>query len=779
MNLPIYDIIEEFKLKLIKNNNLVLVAPPGAGKTTYIPLVLKDEPWVEKQKIIVVEPRRIAARAAAARMASLLNEAVGEIVGLRVRFESKVTAKTRIEVVTEGVFTRMILDNPELPNVKCVIFDEFHERSLEADFGLSLALDCQGALREDLKIIVMSATLDGASVAKLLENAPIVHSEGRAHPITTHYLGRIQGLTIEEQMAIAVMKAIKEETGSILAFLPGQGEITRLSMKLKERGLAPNIDLVELYGAKDAKEQAAAIEPAKPNRRKIVLATSIAETSITIDGVRVVIDSGLSRVPRFEPDIGVTRLETIRSSRATNTQRQGRAGRVEAGVCYRLWEEREEGALQAFPTPEILSADLSPLVLNAAEWGVSDLNQLKWQDAPPAPAVKEAKLLLKALDAIDEAERITLTGQGLRALPLTPRLAKMVKAGEAMGFGAMAASLALILSEKGLGGDDISLVTRLENFEKRGGAAKSQATHMVREKGVWDLTKTGTLLLFAFPERFAKKRNGAEFTCANGRGCFMEAHLALAREDYIVVAEMAGKAQNTRILAAAPLFAADIETIVKSKETHTFFHEASGSLRARELTKIGAIVLKEAMIAVISSHENALLLAENLVRQGLLPLSKPQKSLLTRAGVADEALIEALASFEVLMITQDHISQAIDILIDFSTRAKIEAAYPAHFTAPTGNKFLIDYEGDEPKVAMRVTELYGLTQHPKVGDIPLVLELLSPAHKPVQKTKDIIGFWNGTYKDVRVEMKGRYPRHFWPENPMESEATARAKPRGT
>src|SRR5665213_3150511 len=465
-SLPIDDALPRLTAALAANNAAVLVAPPGVGKTTRVPLVLLDEAWAKDKKILVLEPRRLAARAAASRMASTLGEQVGDTVGLRVRFGSKISKRTRIEVITEGVFTRLVLDDPSLDGIAAVLFDEFHERSLDADLGLALARDAQQGLREDLKILVMSATLDGARVAALLGVAPVVESEGRAFPVDTRYLGRDQHAHIEPQVADAEQRALRADTGSVLVFLPGAAEIRRAETLLKERVEDKTVDIVALFGALDAREQDRAISPSPPGRRKVVLATSIAETSLTIEGVRVVIDSGLARVPRYEPDVGLTRLETVRVSRAAADQRHGRAGRTDPGVCYRLWDEPQTGSLEPYTRPEILSADLSSFVLDLALWGVRDSAKLSFLDPPPQAALAEARALLGELGAIDGQGRITDEGRKLRQLPLPPRLARMVVDAAAEGAGAQGAAMAAILTERGLGGDDPDLRHRLDQFRR-------------------------------------------------------------------------------------------------------------------------------------------------------------------------------------------------------------------------------------------------------------------------------------------------------------------------
>ncbi|HEY1309999.1 MAG TPA: ATP-dependent helicase HrpB, partial [Pseudolabrys sp.] len=503
----------------------------------------------------------------AARMASTLGEQVGDTVGLRVRLGSKISRRTRIEVITEGVFTRLVLDDPSLDGVAAVLFDEFHERSLDADLGLALARDAQQGLREDLKILVMSATLDVARVAALLGNAPVVTSEGRAFPVETRYLGRDQRSPIERQIVDAVQRALRADSGSILVFLPGAAEIRRTETQLRERVGDPNVDIVALFGALDALEQDRAISPTPAGRRKVVLATSIAETSLTIEGVRVVIDSGLSRVPRYEPDLGLTRLETVRVSRAAADQRRGRAGRTERGVCYRLWDEPQTGSLEPYTRPEILSADLSGFVLDLAHWGASDPAKQAFLDSPPAAALNEAKALLSELGAIDAAGRITQDGKMLRQLPLPPRLARMVVDAAAQGAGARAAAIAAVLTERGLGGDDVDLSHRLDQFRRDRSRRAEDARAMVKRwseaagrKETGGEESVGSLLALAYPDRIAKSRGGGTgaFLLANGRGGMVDPASALARAPFLVVAELTGTAAASRIILAAPIALAEI-----------------------------------------------------------------------------------------------------------------------------------------------------------------------------------------------------------------------------
>jgi len=818
--LPIDAVLDEVKEALAARASAVLVAPPGAGKTTRVPLALMDEAWLGGRKILVLEPRRIAARAAAERMAHTLSETVGERIGLRARMVSKSGPKTRIEVVTEGVFTRMILDDPELSGIGAVLFDEFHERSLDADLGLALALDCQRGLRDDLRILPMSATLDGARVAQLLGDAPVIESEGRAFPVETRYLGRDANARIEDQMADAVMRALRAETGSILAFLPGQGEIRRVEERLKERIADPAVVLAPLYGAMDAKAQDLALEPAREGLRKIVLATSIAETSITIEGVRVVIDCGLARVPRFEPDVGVTRLETVRVSRAAADQRRGRAGRTQSGVCFRLWDEPQTQSLPAFAEPEIRSADLAGLLLDCAEWGATDPLSLSWIDPPPRAAVDAAREELRELEALDARGRITATGKRLRALSLPPRLARMVIAAAELGHAEDAAEIAALMVERGLGGNDADLALRLEGFRrdrsrrasdmrKLGAgwarmASAGQAAHQPRE------TMSGArMLALAFPERIGKARGApGQFLLANGRGANLDPAHPLARSPYIVAAEISGTAASTRVLLAAAADEADVLAAAgaRIRETDEIdFDQSSAALRARRVRRLDAILLASEPRPVTASEETARLLAEGIAKLGLgrMPWSKAQIQFRHRVGflraaegeewpdVTDEALAETAAAWlapflvgktKLSEIAADDLGAALDALLPWSLKRRVDDEAPTHFEAPTGNRHAIDYETEgAPALHIRVQELFGLTQHPSIagGKLPLTLHLLSPAHRPIQITRDLPGFWKGSWAAVKAEMKGRYPRHPWPDDPASAVPTSRAKPRGT
>jgi ATP-dependent helicase HrpB len=814
--LPIDAALPELRAALEARNVAVLVAPPGAGKSTRVPLVLAAEPWARGKRIIMLEPRRLAARAAAHRMAATLHEEVGATVGYRVRFGSKISRATRIEVVTEGVFTRRVLDDPALEDVAALLFDEFHERSLDADLGLALARDVQGGLRADLKLLVMSATLDAARVARLLDDAPVIESLGRAYRVETRYLGRDVSAPIERQMVDAILQAIRAEGGSVLAFLPGAAEIRRVATQLGERLADPAVDVVALYGALEAAVQDRAIAPAPRGRRKIVLATSIAETSLTIEGVRIVIDCGLSRVPRYEPDVGLTRLETVRVSRAAADQRRGRAGRTEPGVCYRLWDEPQTASLEAANRPEILAADLSAFALDLAHWGVRDPASLDFLDPPPAPAFAEAKALLTELGALDAQGLITAAGKKLRELPLPPRLARMVIDAAAVGEAKRAADIALLLTERGLGGNDVDLGARLEALARDRSQRATEARGMARR---WAETakvegapskdsalSVGAILSLAYPDRIAKNRGDGAFLLVNGRGARVDPVSPLAREPYLAVAEIAGSAAQGRIVLAAALSLAEIESSqaehIEARE-EVLFDPASASLRARRLRRLGALVLAEQPMRVEPSEESARLLADGVAKLGIarLPWTKalsqwrdrvmflrraegdewPDPSDAALAGAPDWLAGLMLDKRALADVTSEDLGNALAALLPWDLRRRLDNEAPTHFAAPSGSSVPIDYEAEGgPKLAIRVQELFGLDRHPSIagGRVPLLVELLSPAHRPVQTTRDLPGFWRGSYAAVKAEMKGRYPRHPWPDDPLAAPATRRAKPRG-
>ncbi len=812
--LPIHAVLDELKAVLAARTAAVLVAPPGAGKTTVTPLALLDEQWVAGGKLLVLEPRRLAARAAAARMASTLGESVGDTVGYRVRLQSKISARTRIEVITEGVFTRMILDDPGLDGVAAVLFDEFHERSLDADLGLALARNAQQLLREDLRILVMSATLDMVRVSALLDGAPVVESEGRAYPVETHHLGRNPVERIDDAAARAVVRALGEQTGSILVFLPGQGEIRRTEERLRERSRDPNILIAPLYGALDPAEQDRAISGAPPGKRKVVLATSIAETSLTIEGVRVVIDCGQARVPRYDPASGLTRLETVRVSRAAADQRRGRAGRTEPGVCYRLWEEPETRALTPFSRPEILEADLSGFALDLARWGARDASGLAFLDQPPAGAYAEARSLLTGLQALDDHGELTDHGRALASLPLPPRLAHMLLVGATRGQGLVAARIAGLLTERGLGGNDADLRTRLERFD-RDGSPRARDARQLSDRWARDAgrharaTKAAIdpalLLAEAYPERVAKARGKpGEYLLASGRGVFIEPTDALAREPWLAVGELGGGAARDRILLAAPLEEAGLlaEFADRLETEDRIEPDARGKVKGRRLVRLGRIVVEERLVERPDAAMVEQALLDEVRRKGVGSLGWGERAggLRERVGflratdpvwpdLSDIALETSLEDWlaphlagkaSLAQLTDGLLSNALDALVPWELRRRLDAEAPERFQAPTGSSFRIDYAAEGgPLVEVRVQELFGLTRHPSVGGRPLTLALLSPARRPVQLTRDLPAFWKGSWADVRKDMRGRHPRHPWPEDPTRSPPTTRAKPRGT
>jgi ATP-dependent helicase HrpB len=811
--LPIDAVLPQLKTALQDSAFAVLVAAPGAGKTTRVPLALLDADWRAGGRIIMLEPRRIAARAAAHFMAKSLGEEVGATVGYRVRLDTRVSKNTQIEVVTEGVFTRMILDDPELSGVAAVIFDEFHERSLDGDLGLALALD-SAILRPELRILVMSATLDSARMSALLSGAPTVTSEGRAYPVETRYVPMKPDTHIEDHVVATVLMALREEHGSALVFLPGEAEIRRAAERLSGQ-VTEATDIAPLYGRLSPQEQDRAIAPAPMGRRKVVLATTIAQTSLTIEGIRIVVDSGLARVPVYEPATALTRLETRKISQAAATQRQGRAGRTEAGVCYRLWNKGQTAALAAFDTPEILAADLAPLALNLAAWGVSDPGQMQFTDQPPGPAWAEATALLRSLDATDDHGQITAEGRALTAFPLHPRLAHMIHRAGMSGCAQAAAELAALVSEHGLGGDAIDLEDRLRRFladnSPRARDAKALAQRWAKLAGSAKRERrpisTGQMLAYAYPDRLAQATGKpGRYRLTGGRAASLPETDALARHKFLVVTDITGQAANGRIRAAAIIDIAEIEETFGAhitEETRLEFDRASASVRARRVRAIGQVILADATARVEDTDAAAELLCSGIRDLGVdvLAWSKAQLALRSRAtylhenlgapwpDLSDRALQTDIANWlqpcihgvtAAAKITPDMLEGALASLLPWDLHSQIDELLPSHFQAPTGSRIPINYAHETgPAIEVRVQELFGLNQHPSImgGKIPLLLVLLSPAHRPLQMTRDLPGFWHGSWAAVAKEMKGRYPRHFWPDDPAHAEATARAKPR--
>ncbi|MGV8928823.1 MAG: ATP-dependent helicase HrpB [Brevundimonas sp.] len=806
--LPIHAVLEELKSALATRGTAVLAAPPGAGKTTVVPLALLDQPWLADGKILVLEPRRLAARAAADRMAQTLGESPGQTVGYRTRLQSRIGPTTRIEVITEGVFARMILDDPGLDGIGAVLFDEFHERSLDADLGLALARDSQSVLREDLRLLVMSATLDIAGVSRLLDGAPVIEARGRMFPVETRYLDRNPVERIEDTAARAVQLALGEEDGSVLVFLPGQGEIHRTAQRLAERLRDPLVDVVPLYGALDRETQDRAIQPAGGGRRKVVLATAVAETSLTIEGVRVVIDGGLSRVPRFEPSSGLTRLATVRVSRSSAEQRRGRAGRTGPGVCYRLWDEQQTRGLVPHQRPEILEADLTGFALDLARWGARTTDTLSLLDQPPAGAFAEARKVLARLGALDGSGGLTAHGRRMTRIPLPPRLAHMIAVASDAGDAALGARMAAVLAEPGLGGNDVDLRDRLRGLERdrtpRARDALKLAERWARAAGGGQggEVDAGILLAAAFPERVAKARGKAgEVLLASGRGAFLDPTDALAREPWLAVGELGGGDARDRIRLAVPVDPAALEDRIEIEDR--LAREPSGRMSVRRIRRIGAIVVEEKIVGAPDRATVTAALRGEVERNGLSGLRWGERASGLRArlafvgglepGWADVSDAGLMAGRETWLWPLLETVQGLDKIEDTALEAGLRSLMPwdrqralddlapARLATPLGSA-AIDYAADGgPRVDIRVQELFGITRHPSVGGgrVPLTLALLSPARRPVQVTKDLPGFWAGSWAAVRSEMRGRYPRHPWPEDPTRAEATSRVKPRGT
>lgn len=810
MILPIHHVLPDLLAALRAGPNAVLVAPPGAGKTTMVAPALLAEPWCVGQ-VWLLSPRRLAARAAAERMAELAGQKPGETIGYITRLESRTSARTRILVVTEGVFRRRIQADPELEGVSAVLFDEVHERSLEGDFGLALALDAQGGLREDLRLIAMSATLDGARFAALMEGAPVIESAGRSYPVDLRHIGRAAEARIEDAMAAAIRRALAEErAGDLLAFLPGVGEIERTAERLAN--LPSDIMLHKLHGSLDPAMQRAALRPAAPGTRKIILATSIAETSLTIDGVRIVVDSGLARRPRHDLAAGVTRLVTERASQAAATQRAGRAGRQGPGVAYRLWEASATAGLPPFDPPEILESDLTGLLLDCAAWGATDPASLRWLDPPPAAAVSEARRRLIAIDALDGEGRATVHGRRIATLPLEPRLAHMLLASAERGEGAVAADVAVLLTERGLGGPSADLARRRAGWRRERGPRAEGARGLARRwralvaddgLGVGDDDAAlGRCLIRAFPDRIAKRRDasGADWISASGRGFRLDPADPLARAEWLAVGEIQGSAAGARILSAVAMDEADILAVAGDRITerrNVRWRKDLGGVEALRERWLGAIRLSAGPDDAPERAAIVAALAQGLRSEGLalLPWGKAAEALRTRADysgvgedISDAALLaDAPDWLELLLPAGARRLSALDpgalhgLLtqrLGWDATQRIEALAPADFTSPAGSRHAIDYAAPAgPTVELRVQALFGLATHPVIGKarIPLVLSLTSPAGRPIQTTRDLPGFWKGSWADVAKEMRGRYPRHPWPDDPASASATLRTK----
>jgi ATP-dependent helicase HrpB len=836
ISLPIDEVLPALRLALAERHEAVLEAPPGAGKTTRVPLALLNEPWLAGQKILMLEPRRLAARAAAERLASELGEKVGETVGYRIRLDSKVGPDTRIEVVTEGILTRRLQHDPALEGVGLLIFDEFHERSLDADLALALSLNGRELFRDEqpLKILLMSATLEGERLSGVLDDAPILRSEGRMYPVAMRW-GRpfVPGEFIEPRVVQTVLDAISDESGSLLVFLPGQAEIRRVNQQLADAlGSRSDILLCPLHGELDLAAQRAAIEPAPAGLRKVVLATNIAETSLTIDGVRVVIDAGLARVPRFDPGSGMTRLDTQRISRASATQRAGRAGRLEPGVCYRLWSEDQHAQLAAYGSAEILQADLAGVALQLARWGVTP-EQLIWLDAPPSASYAQARQLLERLGAL-RGQTLTPHGEAMAELPAHPRIAHLLIRGHDLGLADMACNVAALLGERdilrGAGADVHSRLALLsgESRAARGGQGGVQrARQLARQYRGYLRGKAtqpvpdpdhprwlGALLALAYPDRIAQQRKpgGAEYRLANGRAALFNEVDGLMKQPWLVIADLGSRQgqREERIYLAAEFDPALLDGVLSEQVSvvdQLDWDEREGVLRAERQRKVGELVLSREPLTGLDEAARTQALINLVRRKGLelLPWTPELRQWQARVAllrqldlqaqgqsewpdVSDAALLagleEWLAPYLGRVSRLSHfasldLSSIVHNLLKWPLPQRLDELAPHHIKVPSGSSVRLDYSEHPPILAVRLQELFGLADTPRIagGRQVVKLHLLSPARRPVQVTQDLANFWRSTYAEVKKDLKGRYPKHYWPDDPLVAEATARIKPR--
>lgn len=810
--LPIDDVIDDIRTSVRDNPVTILVAPPGAGKTTRVPLALLHEDFLGGQSIKVVEPRRLAAKTAAERMAFELSQKPGQTVGYQVRLERRISAETRIELVTDGLFRRQILDDPELSGVGAVLFDEFHERSIDTDVGFALIRDVQSALREDLRVLIMSATIDAAGLADSLGGVPVITSLGRMFPVETRYRPRSPDRRLEDEMAQAVIDIVRSDPGSLLCFLPGQGEIARTAERLEGR-LPDTVSIHQLSGSLDRRVQDEAIRPALDGTRKVVLATAIAETSLTIEGVRVIIDSGLSRIARFDPGSEMTRLETVRAPLSSVDQRRGRAGRTQPGLCIRLWHEGQNGSLAARPEPEIRQADLAQLVLDLAAWGVTDPSGLDWLDPPPGEAWQAAAALLTRIGALGADATITAHGRKLGDLPLHPRLSHMILAASANDLPVpLAAEIAALLSEPGLAGRALDLRDRLRHFRSRNSPAakalRRQAATWIRGldpsptgQNVKDDRQLGLVLAFAYPDRIAQsRRRDGTFKLANGKGCSIDDRDPLSQASYAVIADVTGKASNARAQLAAPVDLADILNAfaahITRRETLTFDEDRqAATLTVSQM--LGALVLKSSTRPAEAGEATTRLLMTEIARRGFkcLPFETGIDAFCARVGfcrqnadrdlpdLTPENLLSTLSQWlEPFLagvtglrdLDAAAFKNALDLHVGHGAVAMLSRAAPLRIELPSGGSVRIDYLRDGgPGIAVKPHEVFGPAAHPSIldGAWPLTVTLLSPAGRPIQVTRDLPGFWAGSWKEVRAELRARYPKHFWPEDPAREKAT--------
>ncbi|RDE07155.1 ATP-dependent helicase HrpB [Sphingomonas aracearum] len=807
-DLPIHAVLPVLLAHLRTGSNAVLVAPPGAGKTTAVAPALLAEPWCMGE-ILLLSPRRLAARAAAERMATLAGEKPGGTFGYATRMDTRRSAATRVTVVTEGIFVSRIQSDPQLEGVSAVLFDEVHERSLDSDFGLALALDAQAGFRPDLRIVAMSATLDGERFAALMDGAPVVESAGRSFPLELRHLGRRAEARMEDEMAAAIRRALAETDGGVLAFLPGVAEIERTAERLA--GLPPEVVLHRLHGSLDPAAQRAAIAADREGRRKLVLATSIAETSLTLDGIRVVVDSGLARRPRYDRAAGMTRLVTERASQAAVTQRAGRAGRQAPGIAYRLWEEAATAGLPRYDPPEILEADLSALVLDCALWGVADPRTLRWLDPPPAAAIAEARDRLGRLEALAPDGRPTRHGEAIARLPLPPRLAHMLLRASERGLARTAAEVAVLIGERGVGGTDPDLETRLRRWRGERGQKADNARRLAERwaKLVLSAAETrredaaGLCLALAFPDRVARRRDasGENWASVGGRGFRLDPASSLARHEWLAVGETQGSAAGARILSAAPIDVATIEALFAEQievRTTAIFDPATGAVQPQRERRLGALRLSGGPDPNAAPELLSAALLEGVRAHGpaLLPWSEGAFVLRRRAAyaaaidarvppLADAMLLERLDDWlpplaagkrRLDAIDPGALTAALRDLLGWEGARLVDSLAPERFTAPAGSSHAIDYAAEAgPTVELRPQALFGLAEHPRVAGVPLVLSLTSPAGRPIQTTRDLPGFWAGSWAAVAKEMRGRYPRHPWPDDPAAAAPTLRTK----
>ena len=814
--LPIDRVLLSLKEKLRTNNNAVLIAPPGAGKTTRVPLALLNEPWLHSMKIVMLEPRRLAARAAAGYMAHLLGERLGETVGYRVRKDTRIGPNTRIEVITEGILTRMLQADPALEGVGAIILDEFHERSIQADLGLALALQAQSVLRPDFRILVMSATLEAEPVSVLLGDAPVIASEGRQYPVTTHYFPGLKSDRLEKRVSDAIVEALMRYTADILVFLPGAAEIRRTAEQLQKLDLGERVVITPLHGSMRQQEQDRALVPSPEGYRKVVLSTPIAETSLTVEGVGVVIDSGLMRVPKFSPRTGMMRLETVPVTQPASEQRRGRAGRMEPGACYRLWSEQEEQRLAPRNTPEILEADMTALALELAVWGVKDAAELKWLDVPPAAALQQARGLLMQLGALAGDGTATPHGRDMAKVGLHPRLAHMILKAKEIGLGCLGCELAAVLNERDIFSTSGNLSrtdvrSRLEILDTTDYRNVLREADFLKQEfrvetgSLNDIDQAGLLLAFAYPDRIAQRREDGRYLLRNGRGAILVRDQLLSRETYLVAADIDDIGSDGRILLAAPIELPMLREYFKDQietEAVVFWDDAAQAVKGRQREKLGSIIVKETHLANPGREEVLSALLQGIRREGLniLPWNRVALQLLNRIrfmqqiengwpDVSDAALLSELEDWLAPYLggvnsrsdmQRLNLATIIEARLTWEQRQRLNEGAPSHIMVPSGQRIPLDYtDAHAPVLAVRLQEMFGLEDTPRIGfgRVPLTLHLLSPAHRPVQITKDLVSFWQNGYFEVRRDLLGRYPKHYWPGNPLEAEPTHRAKPK--